>query len=132
MRRLRTLLGYARPGYDGTGQTYLRGLQTTDANGQVTFSTIFPGWYAGRATHIHVDVYRGSSLLKTTQVAFPESISAAVYGTGVYAPKGQNPTTNARDNVFSDGTSTDGDRQRERDERLHCHADHRRGGMMPP
>jgi protocatechuate 3,4-dioxygenase beta subunit len=95
---------YAQPGYDGTGQTFLRGLQTTDANGQVTFTTIYPGWYGGRATHVHVDVFRGSSLVKTTQIAFPEDVTRAVYVTGVYASKGQNSTTNSSDNVFSDGT----------------------------
>jgi protocatechuate 3,4-dioxygenase beta subunit len=36
---------YSQPGYNGTGQTYLRGTQVTDANGQVTFTTIYPGWY---------------------------------------------------------------------------------------
>jgi protocatechuate 3,4-dioxygenase beta subunit len=40
----------------GTGQTFLRRLQTTDSSGAVTFTTIYPGWYAGRATHIHVEV----------------------------------------------------------------------------
>jgi protocatechuate 3,4-dioxygenase beta subunit len=98
---------YSQPGYDGSGQTFLRGIQTTDANGQVTFTTIYPGWYAGRATHIHVDVYRSGALVKTTQIAFPESISAAVYATGVYASKGQNSTTNSSDNVFSDGTTNE-------------------------
>jgi protocatechuate 3,4-dioxygenase beta subunit len=95
---------YSQPGYDGTGKTFLRGLQTTDANGQVTFTTIYPGWYAGRATHIHVDVFRGSSIAKTTQIAFPEDITRAVYATGVYASKGQSSTTNSGDMVFSDGT----------------------------
>jgi protocatechuate 3,4-dioxygenase beta subunit len=47
---------YAQPGYNGVGQTFLRGLQTTDASGRVTFKTIYPGWYQGRATHIHVQV----------------------------------------------------------------------------
>ena len=47
---------YAQPAFNGTGQTFLRGVQTTDANGQVTFRTIYPGWYSGRATHIHVQV----------------------------------------------------------------------------
>ena len=98
---------YSQPGYDGSGQTFLRGIQTTDANGQVTFTTIYPGWYAGRATHIHVDVFRSGALVKTTQIAFPESISAAVYATGVYASKGQNSTTNSSDNVFSDGTTNE-------------------------
>ena len=89
----------------GAGQTYLRGLQTTDANGAVTFNTIYPGWYAGRATHIHVEVFVNGANVKTTQIAFPESVSAAVYASGVYASHGQNSTTNARDNVFSDGVN---------------------------
>jgi protocatechuate 3,4-dioxygenase beta subunit len=94
---------YAQQAFNGTGQTFLRGVQTTDANGQVTFTTIYPGWYQGRATHIHVEVYRSGTIIKTTQIAFPESISAAVYASGVYASKGQSPTGNASDNVFSDG-----------------------------
>ena len=94
---------YAQPSFNGTGQTFLRGLQTTDANGQVTFKTIYPGWYAGRATHIHVQVVMNGLTVKTTQIAFPEDVSAAVYRTGVYAAHGQNSTTNARDNVFADG-----------------------------
>lgn len=85
--------------------TYLRGLQTTDATGRVTFTTIYPGWYQGRATHIHVEVTSNGRSIKVTQIAFPEDITAAVYRTGVYASSGQNPTTNARDNVFSDGVS---------------------------
>ena len=96
---------YSQPGYNGTGQTFLRGLQVTDANGQATFTTIYPGWYAGRATHIHVDVFVNSVNKKTTQIAFPEATSAAVYASGVYASKGRNPTSNTSDMVFSDGTS---------------------------
>jgi len=95
---------YAQPGYDGTGKTFLRGLQTTDANGQVTFTTIYPGWYAGRATHIHVEVFRGNSIAKTTQIAFPEDVTRSVYATGMYASKGQSSTSNSGDMVFSDGT----------------------------
>ena len=48
-----------------TAQTYLRGIQTTDSSGQVTFTTIYPGWYAGRATHIHVDVTRGERVAES-------------------------------------------------------------------
>jgi len=86
------------------GQTFLRGLQATNANGVVTFRTVYPGWYMGRATHIHLQVYLNGAVVKTTQVAFPETVSAAVYRTGVYASHGQNSTTNSSDNVFSDGT----------------------------
>jgi protocatechuate 3,4-dioxygenase beta subunit len=94
---------YAQPGYNGVGQTFLRGLQTTDASGRVTFRTIYPGWYQGRATHIHVQVFINGSAIKTTQVAFPESVTSTVYGTGVYAAHGQNTTNNGSDMVFSDG-----------------------------
>jgi protocatechuate 3,4-dioxygenase beta subunit len=84
------------------GQTYLRGVQTTDANGQVTFTTVYPGWYQGRATHIHVEVLRAGASVKVTQIAFPESVNSAVYATGVYAGRGANPTSNARDGIFAD------------------------------
>jgi protocatechuate 3,4-dioxygenase beta subunit len=93
---------YSQPGFNGAGQTFLRGVQTTDANGQVTFTTIYPGWYAGRATHIHVDVYRSGTIVKSTQIAFPEDVTRAVYGSGVYASKGQSSTSNAGDMVFAD------------------------------
>ena len=86
-------------------QTFLRGLQTIDANGRVTFLTIYPGRYQGRATHIHLEVTVNGRSVKVTQLAFPEDVTAAVYRSGIYASAGQNPTTNARDNVFSDGVS---------------------------
>lgn len=52
-------------------------------------------------------MWRSGTLVKTTQIAFPEDVSAAVYATGVYASKGQNPTRNSTDNVFSDGTTNE-------------------------
>jgi protocatechuate 3,4-dioxygenase beta subunit len=73
----------------------------------VSFTTIYPGWYNGRATHIHVEVYVNAQRVKVTQIAFPENISAQVYSQGAYASKGQNTTTNARDGVFSDGVDDD-------------------------
>ena len=90
-----------------TNATYLRGIQTTNANGEVTFTTIYPGWYQGRATHIHVEVTINGRSVKVTQIAFPEDVTAQVYRTGVYAPGGQNPTSNARDMVFSDGVTNE-------------------------
>lgn len=90
-----------------TGQTYLRGIQTTNSSGQVTFTTIYPGWYQGRATHIHVEVTRNGSSLKATQIAFPEATNASVYATGVYASRGSNPTSNASDNIFRDSLSSE-------------------------
>jgi len=90
-----------------TAQTYLRGIQTTDANGQVTFTTIFPGWYQGRATHIHVEVVRNGASVKATQIAFPESVNNAVYATGVYASRGSNPTKNVADGIFADSINSE-------------------------
>ena len=90
-----------------TAQTYLRGIQTTNANGEVTFTTIYPGWYQGRATHVHAEVVRNGSSVKVTQIAFPEDVTAAVYATGVYASRGSNPTSNTRDNVFSDSVASE-------------------------
>jgi protocatechuate 3,4-dioxygenase beta subunit len=89
-----------------TGQTYLRGVQTTNANGEVVFTTVYPGWYQGRATHIHIDVLRGATSVKVTQIAFPEAVNAAVYASGVYASRGPNTTSNARDGVFSDSLNS--------------------------
>lgn len=98
---------YPQPGYNATGQTFLPGIQTTDSAGRVTFTTIYPGWYQGRATHIHVEISVNGRSVKVTQIAFPESTTSAVYATGVYAAKGQNPTSNASDMVFADGVASE-------------------------
>lgn len=83
---------------------FLRGRQTTDANGVAAFTSIYPGWYPGRSPHIHVHIYNnsGTSLL-VTQIAFPEDVSKVVYAQGVYASHGQADTKNASDGVFRDG-----------------------------
>lgn len=85
---------------------FLRGRQVTDANGLVTFTSIFPGWYNGRATHIHVHVYNATGTsLKVTQIAFPEGSGSAVSIVNGYS-KGMNGYTyNANDNVFNDDTN---------------------------
>src|SRR5262245_3030338 len=90
-----------------TTATYLRGIQTTDAGGQATFTTIYPGWDQGRATHIHLEVTVNGRSVKATQMAFPESINNAVYATGVYASRGPNPTSNASDGIFADSLSAE-------------------------
>jgi protocatechuate 3,4-dioxygenase beta subunit len=98
---------YAQAGFDGRAATFLRGVQTTDASGRVTFTTVYPGWYAGRATHIHVEVSVGGRSVKVTQIGFPEDVSATVYGRGVYAAKGRNPTSNGSDGVFADSIGSE-------------------------
>jgi protocatechuate 3,4-dioxygenase beta subunit len=97
--------GYNQNGADLRGQTFCRGVQTTDTSGRVRFRTIYPGWYPGRATHIHFRVYLALDLQATSQLAFPSSVTSAVYATSQYAAKGQNPTTPANDGIFSDGVT---------------------------
>jgi protocatechuate 3,4-dioxygenase beta subunit len=98
---------------DFTSVHFLRGRQTTNANGLVSFTSIFPGWYSGRATHIHVHIYNsaGTSLL-VTQIAFPEGSGSAVVLVNASSANGYTKgmsgyTYNANDNVFSDGFTSE-------------------------
>jgi protocatechuate 3,4-dioxygenase beta subunit len=100
--------------YGGTGMQstnfqavhFLRGRQITDANGLVTFTTIFPGWYNGRATHIHVHIYNASGTsLKVTQIAFPEGTGSAVALVNGYNKGMAGYTYNSNDNVFNNDTA---------------------------
>jgi len=86
------------------GQTFLRGTQTTDADGKVQFTSIYPGWYLNRATHVHFKVRTPDTQYKTSQFAFPEAINDAVYATQLYAGRGPNPMSNANDPEFSSTT----------------------------
>jgi protocatechuate 3,4-dioxygenase beta subunit len=99
--------GYAGQGHggdvDNTGLKFLRGSQVTDANGEATFDTIYPGWYPGRTTHIHFKVHFSTSSVATSQMYFPEDINTAVYNTTPYSALGQKDTSNA-----SDGTAHHG------------------------
>lgn len=89
---------------DFTAAHFLRGRQLADKAGRVGFTSIFPGWYRGRAPHIHVHIYapNGRSLL-VTQIAFPTDICDTVYtsATGLYT-RGKQDTPNLRDNIFRD------------------------------
>jgi len=98
--------GYSQPGISTIGETFCRGIQLSDASGVVTFKTIYPGWYNGRITHIHFQVYLNSGLIATSQIAFPQDVTGDVYDSDLYDDHGQNAsvTSFARDNVFSDGT----------------------------
>lgn len=90
-----------------TAATFLRGIQTTNAAGEVTFTTIYPGWYQGRATHIHAEVTMSGRSIKVTQIAFPESVNNAVHATGVYASRGANPVSNQSDGIFADSLASE-------------------------
>ena len=97
--------GYNQSGGDFRGQTFCRGVQATDTSGRVTFNTIYPGWYPGRATHIHFRVYLALDLQATSQLAFPDATTSSVYASSLYAAKGDNPTKSASDGIFSDGVA---------------------------
>lgn len=92
---------------DMTAFDFLRGKQVTDSTGTATFLSIYPGWYSGRAPHIHMHIYNAAGVSKLiTQVAFTESVSSAVYASSLYAAHGQADTSNASDNVFRDSISS--------------------------
>jgi protocatechuate 3,4-dioxygenase beta subunit len=95
-------------------QNYLRGVQTTDKNGRVTFQSIFPACYSGRWPHIHFEVYpsvskatSASGKIATSQIALPEDACRLVFATDGYRSSLSNLSrvTLATDNVFGDGYS---------------------------
>jgi protocatechuate 3,4-dioxygenase beta subunit len=97
-----------------TNENYLRGVQETDANGQVTFTTIFPACYSGRWPHIHFEVYpslaaatSAANKIATSQIALPKATCELVYATAGYSQSVTNlsKVSLATDNVFSDGTT---------------------------
>ena len=88
------------------GQTFLRGVQAVDAKGQAAFSTIYPGWYHGRAVHIHVKIRTtapSGAYEFTTQMFFDENLTDQIHALPAYAANGSRDTTNARDHVFQQG-----------------------------
>ncbi len=97
--------GYSQNNNQGqAGLTYLRGYQMTDANGEVNFKTIFPGWYTGRICHIHFQVYVSSVYAAVSQMTFPLAEKNALYAANpTLYTKGADPLTYSTDNIFSDG-----------------------------
>jgi protocatechuate 3,4-dioxygenase beta subunit len=88
------------------GQKFLRGFQTTDADGLARFTTIYPGWYEGRAVHIHFKVRtdvapRGREF--TSQIYFDDALTDRVHQKQPYAARGQRRVRNGRDGLFARG-----------------------------
>jgi protocatechuate 3,4-dioxygenase beta subunit len=98
-------------GVQGVGGDFLRGFQRTDANGGAAFTTIYPGWYTGRAVHIHfkirTDPDADAGFEATSQLFFDDAFSEAVFATGAYAAKGPQDMRNEEDGIYqqSDGTT---------------------------
>lgn len=97
--------GYSQTNNQGqAGLTYLRGYQFTDANGEVTFTTILPGWYTGRICHIHFQVYVSSSYSAISQLTFDIPTKNTIYANNATLyTKGADPMTLSSDNIFADG-----------------------------
>jgi hypothetical protein len=88
-------------GLDTTGQTFLRGTQVSDAEGRVSFVSIYPGWYPGRAVHIHFKVRLSNNTEVTSQMYFPDADNAAILALPPYDAHGQPDNLNADDGVFA-------------------------------
>ena len=86
------------------GTNFLRGVQRTNANGIATFKTIYPGFYRGRAVHIHVKVHVRGNVVHTGQLFFPAAITNSVYANAPYSRHGTAPDTpNPQDAIFRNG-----------------------------
>jgi len=106
--RQRPPMGGGLQAADHTKEHFLRGRQLTNADGIASFTSIFPGWYPGRAPHIHAHIFdkNGKSLL-ITQIAFPEEVTHEIYAQGVYKDHGQADTSNTGDHVFNDSIANE-------------------------
>src|SRR6476469_3019929 len=90
-------------GVAGNRGTFLRGVQKTDDGGLAVFDTIYPGWYQGRAVHIHVKVHLGGNVVHTGQLYFPDSVTDAVYRKAPYTNRPNRTTRNADDSIYRNG-----------------------------
>ncbi|HEV7888335.1 MAG TPA: intradiol ring-cleavage dioxygenase, partial [Acidimicrobiales bacterium] len=87
-------------GVSGVAGTFLRGTQVSDGAGVVQFNTIFPGWYRGRAVHIHLKVHVGGSVVHTGQLFFDDAVLAAVSTRAPYSSRGAPDQSNSSDSIF--------------------------------
>jgi protocatechuate 3,4-dioxygenase beta subunit len=94
-------------GFDTRGKKFLRGYQTTNAGGVAEFLTIYPGWYEGRAVHIHFKIRPGGASGRgyefTSQLYFDEAITDQVHKAAPYNSKGRRRTLNQSDFIFRRG-----------------------------
>ena len=102
--------------YDLPQENYLRGVQTTNANGQATFTTVFPGCYAGRYPHIHFEVFRSlatatayANRALVSQFAMPAAACQSVYAGAAYGQSAQRfaQTSLTTDGIFADNTAAE-------------------------
>ena len=92
-------------GVAGNTGTFMRGIQKTDRSGVAVFDTIYPGWYQGRAVHIHVKVHVGGNVVHTGQLFFPDALTEQVYKAAPYRARGNPNVTDAADSIYRNGGS---------------------------
>ncbi|MET0502032.1 MAG: intradiol ring-cleavage dioxygenase [Candidatus Binatia bacterium] len=92
---------------DARGRKFLRGYQITNASGIAEFLTIYPGWYEGRAVHIHFKIRTEPAGRRrydfTSQLYFDESITDQVHMSAPYNSRGRRTTMNEGDFIFRSG-----------------------------
>lgn len=94
--------------FDTTGQNFLRGYQLTDSKGIAKFTTVFPGWYRGRAVHIHFKIrneQNKSNYEFTSQLYFDEKTCDSIYAQNPYSERGLGYLKNERDGIYRGGGS---------------------------
>ena len=95
----------------GSSRKFLRGYQITDANGVAAFTTIYPGWYSGRAVHIHfkLRLFAGSTKTYefTSQFFFDDSLTDSVYTQSPYSSRGSRDLRNTSDGIYNSLSTTD-------------------------
>jgi protocatechuate 3,4-dioxygenase beta subunit len=96
--------GVNDPNFKTLGQNFLRGYQLTDANGMANFQTIYPGWYPGRAVHIHFKIRTTPAAAKghefTSQVYFDEAFTDRVFAREPYSKRSGQRVKNEGDSIF--------------------------------
>ena len=96
---------------DGEGRKFLRGYQITDAAGVAQFTTVYPGWYSGRAVHIHFKLRlitgQTTAYEFTSQFFFDELTTSTVYGNSPYKERGTRDRLNTQDGVYNSLTTAE-------------------------
>lgn len=97
------------PGFNTAGKKFLRGYQVTGSDGVARFTTIYPGWYQGRAVHIHFKIRSSASSSSayefTSQLFFDDSLTDQVHAGAPYSTKGQRDMRNSEDGIYNQGGS---------------------------
>jgi len=99
----------AYSGYAGertAGEAWLRGTQMTDAQGLVTFETLYPGWYEGRAIHIHCKAWTADRREIASQIYFPDDLSDRIHAGSPYSGHGGRRVRNGEDAIFRSAGGT--------------------------